>query len=271
MNFSRHYKKKLKSSGKNRTYNSSKLSNFVDSKVPEGIEFDIPPVSASFIHQQLQNLKVNKATGVDDINAKYLKLSTSVIAQPLATILNLTITSGIYPVDLKKGKGHAYFQKSEKQDINNYRSISVLPVITGIFERHISTCLINFLDAHKLIYEQQSGFRCHHSCQTSLTKMVANWFTAMNNNEIVDTVLLDLSKAFDLVNHQILKQTLTAYKISHSSQRWFDSYVSNRYQQVQISGKLSESKEIKAGVLQGSVLGPLLFILYISDLPLYIK
>ena len=81
-----------------------KRSNFVDSNVPEGIEFDIPPVSASFIHQQLQNLKVNKATGVDDISAKYLKLSASVISQPLATILNLSITSSIYPDDLKKAK-----------------------------------------------------------------------------------------------------------------------------------------------------------------------
>ena len=101
--------------------------------------------------------------------------------------------------------------------------------------------------------------------------MVDNWFTAMNNNEIVGAVLLDLSKVFDLVNHQILKQKLSAYKLSHFSQRWFDSYLSNRFQQVQISGKLSESKEIKAGVPRGSVIGPLLFLLYINDLPLYIK
>ena len=112
------------------------------------------------------------------------------------------------------------------------------------------------LDKHKLIYECQSGFRRNHSCQTSLTKMVDNWFTTMNNNEIVGAVLLDLSKAFDLVNHQILKQKLSVYKFSQLSQRWFDSYLSNRFQQVQISGKLSQSKEIKAGVPQGSSLGP---------------
>ena len=121
----------------------------------------------------------------------------------------------------------------------------MLPVITGIFERHILTCLINFLDKHKLIYDNQSGFRCNHSCQTSLTKMADNWLTPMNNNEIVGAVLLDLSKAFGIVNHQIQKQKLSAYKFSHLSQRWFDSYLNNRFQQVQISGKLSRAKRSK--------------------------
>ena len=146
------------------TATCTKLKDFVDEKVPDGTEFEIPLVSPSFIFQQLQNLKVNKATGIDDISAKYLKLSASIISQPLATILNVSIANGIYPDDLKKAKVTPIFKKGEKHDINNYRPIFVLPIITGIFERRISTCLIDFLDKHKLIYDNQSGFRWHHTC-----------------------------------------------------------------------------------------------------------
>ena len=127
----------LNSSGRKGTENCIKLHDFVYSKVSVGIRFIIPPVSASFIQQQLQNLKANKTKGKDDISAKYLKLSASVISQPLATILNTSIITGVYPDDLKNAKVTPIFKKGEKQDINNCRSICVLPAITGIFERHI--------------------------------------------------------------------------------------------------------------------------------------
>ena len=137
----------------------------------------------------------------------------------VVTISNLSTTNGIHPDDLKKAKVTPIFKKGENHDINNYRRISVLPVITGIFERyiHVNTSLIGFLDEQKLIYDNQSGFRRHHSCRTALTKMVDNRFTAMNNDEVVGAILLDLSKAFDLVNHQILKQNLSAYKLSSAN------------------------------------------------------
>ena len=151
------YKDLDRSDGKS-THDCSKLRDFVDSKVPHGTEFHIPHVSASFIQQQLQNLKTNKATGIDDISAKYLKLSASVVSQPLATILNLSITNGIFPDDLKKAKVTPIFKKGEKHDINNYRPISVLPIITGIFERYISTCLIGFLDEHILYCQLLQGY-----------------------------------------------------------------------------------------------------------------
>ena len=118
-----------------------------------------------------------------------------------------------------------------------------------------------------MIYELQSGFRRLHTCQTALTKVVDNWLTALNSNQIVGTVFLDLSKAFDTENHEILIKKLIAYKFNESTISWFKSYLSNRFQQVHISGKLSRQEELKTGVPQGSVLGPLPFLIYVNDLP----
>ena len=128
--------------------------------------------------------------------------------------------------------------------------------------------MVNYLESNSLLYNHQSGFRRVHSCQTALTKIVENWLNALNNSETVGTVFLDLTKAFDLVNHKLLLQKLAAFKFSCNTQSWFQSYLTNRSQQVNISGKLSDPKQIAAGVPQGSVLGPLLFLIYmyINDL-----
>ena len=121
----------------------------------------------------------------------------------------MSIKCNSYPDTLKKATVTPVFKKGSLADINNYRPISVLPVIKSIFERHVSNCLVNFLESNKLLYEHQSGFRRLHSCQTALTKIVDNWINALNNSEYVGTVFLDLTKAFDLVNHKLLLQKLT--------------------------------------------------------------
>ena len=132
-------------------------------------------------------------------------------------------TTGVTAIALCTSCSRA--KKGSKTDVNNFRPISVLPTLNSVFERHVSSCMTKFLDEYNLIYELQSGFRRLHSCQTALTKVVDNWLSAINNSNVVGTVFLDLSKAFDLVNHNILIQKLKCYKFSSSTIAWFESYL----------------------------------------------
>ena len=206
------------------------INDHVKAKLEKNTEFSIPFVTEAFILKQLQHLKTDKATGIDGLSAKYLKLSAQIISKPLAAILNLSIQTGSYPDSLKKAKVTPIFKKGNKADINNYRPISVLPIINSIFERHICDYLIDYLESNNLLYNHQSGFRRRHSCQTALTKIVDTWLNALNNKETVGAVFLDLTKAFDLVNHKLLLQKLAAYKFSSNAQSWFQSYLTNRSQ-----------------------------------------
>jgi hypothetical protein len=140
-----------------------------------------------------------------------------------------------------------------------------------IFERHVSIHLKEHLESNNLLYSRQSGFRENHSCETALTKILDDWITAIDQNKIVGTVFLDFSKAFDLVNHSILLQKLKSFHLNKSTISWFASYLDDRKQQVQISGKLSDLVPVQSGVPQGSVLGPLLFLIYANDFPKALK
>ena len=153
---------------------------------------------------------------------------------------------------------------------NSLRPIPILPLLSKPIERHIHKHLLNFFTEHNLLCQSQSGFRPQHSCYTALAKLCDNWLSTINNSEVVGAIFLDLKKAFNLVNHNILLKKLSLYTANSPFVSLFKSYLELRSQSVYVNGEYSNEGIVRCGIPQGSILGPLVFSIYINDLPLHI-
>ena len=229
---------------------------------------DIPPdqilnsinVSECEVFDQLQCLDTNKACGHDGLSAKMLKDAGSTIVPSLCKLINKSLAQCKFPTGWKKANIIPIHKKDDKSTVSNYRPISLLTTLSKIMERIVFKHVYNFCHINKLITEHQSGFRPKDSTINQLAFLYHTFCQAIDNKKEMRIVFCDVSKAFDKVWHEGLLYKLSSIGICGHLLRWFQDYLSKRQQRVLVRGQTSDWGTIEAGVPQGSVLGPLLFL-----------
>ena len=229
--------------------------------------FDFCSINERKIQEAISKINIKKSFGYDNISGYFLKLAFPLISKTLALIFNASIETSTFPDIWKVARVTPIYKEGEKSDKSNYRPISVLPVLSRIFEKLIYDQLYQYLDGSGFLTSDQSGFRPLHSTATCLLKCTDDWYSGMDKGHLTGLISIDLKKAFDTVDHKILCQKLEHYGVTGRELSWFNSYLSNRKQYCRINGMDSNIKEIEVGVPQGSCLDPLLFLVYINDLP----
>ena len=226
--------------------------------------FSFESVGISDVENELKNINPNKATTNNNIPPKILKQSSTVSSPVLHKLLNESFVSCIFPEDLKLADITPVFKKKDPLEKSNYRPISVLPVLSKLFEKFIQKQMCEYMEPYLSPY--LCGFRKGYNSQQALLSLIEIWKIFLDNKGFGSAIFMDLSKAFDTLNHDLLIAKLEAYGFQKNSLRFLHSYLKNRWQRTKVNTSFSSWAQLLQGVPQGSVLGPLLFDIYLNDL-----
>ena len=225
----------------------------------------LQPVTDEEIYNMIKSLK-NGSPGIDNICAKPIKYVEDLIIHPLRYVCQLSLSQGCFPHELKISKIIPICKSGDRTLFNNYRPISLLPLFSKVMERLMYDRLSDFLVKYSILYSFQFGFRKGHSTYMALTSMLDQLHNALGKGEYAIGIFIDFRKAFDTVDYSILLQKLYHYGIRGVAYDWFCDYLKNRTQLVSYHNIQSNYADISCGVPQGSILGPLLFLIYINDM-----